>query len=106
MNTPAHIGRDFLAATCETDHATRRSVYDKCRLLNNSLLQATRFELPDNLDTYAEKVATRAFAIVDSDVESLKREFSEEQIYELTWAAILGSADARHQRTLDLLEGN
>lgn len=61
-------------------------------------------ELPADLRTYVDKVATHAYRITDEDVEALKRAgHSEDAIFEITAAAALGAAIMRLERGLIVL---
>lgn len=61
-------------------------------------------ELPADLRSYVEKVATHAYRIIDEDVDALRRAgHSEDAIFEITAAAALGAAIFRLERGLIVL---
>ena len=61
-------------------------------------------ELPADLRSYVDKVATHAYRITDEDVEALKRAgHGEDAIFEITAAAALGAAIMRLERGLIVL---
>jgi alkylhydroperoxidase family enzyme len=62
--------------------------------------------LPEVLRPYLEKVARYAYKVTDKDVDRLKAAgYSEDELFELTVCAALGSGLARLEKTVALLNG-
>jgi alkylhydroperoxidase family enzyme len=60
--------------------------------------------VPQEVEAYVDKVALHAYKVVDADVEALKEGgLSEDEIFELTVAAAVGSALVRLDRGLAAL---
>lgn len=56
-------------------------------------LGEARTPVPEELTAYVDKVALHAYKVVDGDVEELKEAgYSEDEIFEVTVAAAIGSA--------------
>lgn len=63
-------------------------------------------QLPEPLRPYLEKVNRYAYKITDKDVTRLKEAgYDENELFELTVCASLGSALARLEKTMALLNG-
>lgn len=63
-------------------------------------------EIPEELETYVEKVGKHAYKVTDEDVEGLlKAGYSEDAVFEITLAAVVGAGLARWERGLAALEG-
>lgn len=63
-------------------------------------------EVPEDLRPYLEKVTMNAYKVTDKDVDRLKAAgYSEDELFELTISAALGSGLARLEKTMDLLSG-
>jgi alkylhydroperoxidase family enzyme len=61
--------------------------------------------LPEDLRPYLEKVTRYAYKVTDKDVVRLKAAgYSEDELFELTVCAALGSGLARLEKTMALLE--
>lgn len=89
---------------------TRRAVEDTPGQLDHSVRRAIvngdGAGIPPDLVAYVAMVRERAHAIVDADVESLKRAgYTEDQIFEATAAAALGAALHRLDRGMAALRG-
>lgn len=64
-------------------------------------------EVPEDLQRYVKKTALYAYRVLDKDIDSLKDGGrSEDEIFEATLAAILGSNLARLEKGLALVEGD
>ncbi len=62
--------------------------------------------LPEALRPYLEKVTRYAYKVTDKDVTRLKSAgYSEDELFELTICAALGSGLARLEKTMALLDG-
>lgn len=60
--------------------------------------------LPEALRPYLEKVSKHAYEVTDKDVREIKAAgYSEDEIFELTVCAALGSGLARLEKTMDLI---
>lgn len=62
-------------------------------------------EIPEALRDYVDSIALHAYRITDEDVASLGREWSEDEIFEVSVAAALGAGLARLERGLAILRG-
>ena len=60
----------------------------------------TNTALPDNLDRWVSKVAQHAYKTTDEDVDALKGDYSQDEIFELTIAAAASAAHARFERAI------
>src|SRR5690348_13282013 len=66
---------------------------------------ASASEVPEDLQSYVQKIIKYAYKVTDEDVQLLLRAgYSEEQIFELTVSAALGAGLARLKRGLESLE--
>jgi alkylhydroperoxidase family enzyme len=59
---------------------------------------------PTALVTLVEKVRSRAWSVTDQDVDALRDQYTEEQLFEIIVAAAFGAADERLQAALRALE--
>lgn len=85
-----------------SDPQLRQAVVTRAR---ESAHGATSTALPDHLTGYVDKVALHAYKVTDGDVDSLKASgHSEDEIFELTIAAAVGSALERLELGLNALE--
>ncbi|VAW39561.1 hypothetical protein MNBD_CHLOROFLEXI01-1860, partial [hydrothermal vent metagenome] len=65
--------------------------------------QRAAVKLPEDLRPYLEKVSKHAYKVTDNDVQQIKAAgYSEDEIFELTVCAALGSGLARLEKTLAL----
>ena len=63
-------------------------------------------DLPEPLRPYLEKVSKHAYKVTNKDIENLKAAgYSEDEIFELTICAALGSGLARLEKTMVLING-
>jgi hypothetical protein len=49
-------------------------------------------ELPPELAAYVDKIERHAYKVTDDEVAALKRNYSEDQLFEITVAAAVGAA--------------
>ena len=63
-------------------------------------------ELPEALRPYIDKIIFNAYKVTDKDVNHLMSAgYSEDELFELTVSAALGSGLARMEKTMELLGG-
>jgi len=60
-------------------------------------------EIPEKLRAYVDAVALHAYRITDEDVAELRREASEDTVFEVSVAAAVGAGLARLERGLAIL---
>jgi alkylhydroperoxidase family enzyme len=94
LNGPGHSSSEL-----------RNAVADYARAV--SLEEAgDRSKISPELFPYLDKVSLYAYKVLDREVDALKaRDFSEDEIFELTVSAALGAGLARLERGLALLDG-
>lgn len=69
-------------------------------------VNTTPGEIPTNLTTYLDKVTRAAYKVTDKDISQLKEAgYSEEEIYEITLSAAVGSGLGRMKQGLVALRG-
>ena len=78
-------------------------------MTSNALRQAVAGATPpQDLARLVEKIRTRAYTVTDQDLDALRSSYSEDQIFEIVVAAVIGTArdqlNAAH-RALLLDEG-
>jgi alkylhydroperoxidase family enzyme len=59
---------------------------------------------PVELMALVEKIRTRAYTVTDQDVDSLRSQFTEDQLFEIIVAAAFGAAQERLASALRALE--
>ncbi len=62
-------------------------------------------EIPRTLQAYVDAIALHAHRITGEDVAALRREWSEDAIFEVSVAAAVGAGLARLERGLAILRG-
>jgi hypothetical protein len=62
-------------------------------------------EIPETLRAFVDAVALHAWRITDEDVAALRREWSEDAVFEVSVAASVGAGLARLERGLAILRG-
>ncbi len=92
-----------LAGPGHADTALRQAVAARAGELSGG--DKAEQTLPDPLGAWVDKVAMHAYKTLDSDVETLKQSYSEDQIFELTIAAATGAAHTRFERALAAITG-
>jgi alkylhydroperoxidase family enzyme len=60
---------------------------------------------PSELAALVRKIRDRPYAVSDSDVDALRRHYSEDQLFELLVAAAVGAAEDRLNAALAALDG-
>jgi alkylhydroperoxidase family enzyme len=98
-----HLIDSVLAGPGHADPALRQAVAARASELSGGGKAAQT--LPDPLGAWVEKVAKHAYKTLDSDVETLKQSYSEDQIFELTIAAATGAAHTRFELALAAIIG-
>lgn len=63
-----------------------------------------RGEPPDELRALVEKIRRHAYQVTDEDLAALRDRYSEDQLFELIVATVLGAADDRLRAALRALE--
>ncbi len=64
-----------------------------------------RGEAPERLAELVEKIRKHAYKVTDEDLDALRAHYSEDELFELIVAAVLGAADERLRAGLAALEG-
>ncbi|MFT3770419.1 MAG: hypothetical protein QM820_33750 [Minicystis sp.] len=65
---------------------------------------AARGEPPADLGALVEKIRRHAYAVTDEDLASLRDRYTEDQLFELVVATVIGAADDRLRAGLRALE--
>ena len=73
-----------------TPSATRRAIADGAP--------------PNDLAALVEKIRSRAYTVTDADVDALRRQYSEDQLFEIIIAAAFGAAAERLAAARKVLE--
>jgi len=69
-------------------------------------VNTTPGEIPANLATYLDKVTRAAYKVTDKDISQLKEAgYAEDEIYEITLSAAVGSGLGRMKQGLMALRG-
>lgn len=63
-----------------------------------------RGEPPEELRALVDKIRRHAYQVTDEDLDALRGRYSEDQIFELVVAGVLGAADLRLRAGLKALE--
>jgi hypothetical protein len=86
-------------------NATASAVFDGDGETPSELRRAVASgEAPSNLAPLAEKIRSRAFTVTDADIDALRGQYSEDQLFELIVAATLGAASERLAAALRAME--
>ena len=86
-------------------NATEAAVFDGSGETPSELRRAlAKGEAPPNLVLLVEKIRSRAHSITDTDLESLRAHYSDDQLFELIVAATYGAASERLAAALRALE--
>ena len=59
---------------------------------------------PPNLATLVQKIRSRAYTVTDADIEGLRGQFSDDQLFEIIVAATFGAASERRTAAFRALE--
>jgi alkylhydroperoxidase/carboxymuconolactone decarboxylase family protein YurZ len=62
-------------------------------------------EIPESLRAYVDSIVLHAYRITDEDIAALRREWSEDEIFEVSVATAVGAGLARLERGLSILRG-
>ena len=93
---------DRLAAL---QRATHHTVLEGPGVADRSIRsQVALGQPPPELAALVQKIRDHAYRVTDADLDALRRQFSEDQLFELIVAAALGAAEHRLQRALAVLE--
>lgn len=63
-----------------------------------------RGEPPEDLRVLVEKIRRHAYKVTDEDIAALRARYSEDQVFEMVVATIVGAADERLRAGLRALE--
>jgi len=63
-----------------------------------------RGEPPEELRALVDKIRRRAYEVTDEDLDALRARYSEDEIFELVVATVVGAADLRLRAGLKALE--
>ena len=86
-------------------HATAAAVFDGDGETSCELRRAVaRGEAPPSLAALVEKIRSRACSITDADIDALRGEYSDDQLFEVIVAATVGAASERVAAALRALE--
>jgi hypothetical protein len=86
-------------------NATEAAVLDGVGDTPSELRRAlARGEAPPNLAPLVEKIRSRAYTVTDADVDGLRAQYSDDQLFELIVAATFGAASERLGAALQALE--
>lgn len=89
-----------------TERSLRRAVAARAAALGGGPPAAeTQEEIPESLRAYVDTVALHAWRITGEDIAALGREWSEDEIFEVSVAAAVGAGLARLERGLSILRG-
>jgi hypothetical protein len=86
-------------------NATASAVFDRDGETANELRRAVaRGEAPPDLAPLVQKIRSRAYTITDRDLDALRGQYSDDQLFELIVAATFGAASERRAAALRALE--
>jgi len=86
-------------------NATASAVFNTAGATACELRRAVaRGEAPSNLASLVEKIRTRAFTVADEDLDALRGQYSDDELFEIIVAAAFGAARARLDAALRALE--
>lgn len=63
-----------------------------------------RGEAPSDLAPLVQKIRSRAYTVSDADIDALRNQYSDDQLFEVIVAATLGAASERLDAALRALE--
>ena len=61
--------------------------------------------VPDDLAAYVEKVRRHAYKVTDAEVEALRRDYSDDELFEVTVATAVDAGFSRLDVVLDAMGG-
>jgi len=90
-------------------NATASAIFGANAITTAALREAVaRGELPtgvgSNLARLVDKIRSRAYTVIDDDVDALRRQFSDDELFELIIAAAFGAARERLDAARRVLE--
>lgn len=89
----------------ELKEATRAAVLSGPGMTSVELRQAlARGEAPEDLRELVETIRRHAYKVTDEDIAALRARYSEDQVFEIVVATIVGAADERLRAGLRALE--
>jgi len=98
--------RAVLESQGVTERSLRRAVAARAAALGGGPVpEASSGEIPESLRAYVDTIALHAHRITDEDIVALGREWSEDEIFEVSVAAAVGAGLARLERGLSILRG-
>lgn len=96
--------RAVLESQGVTERSLRRAVAARAAALGGGpAADETAGEIPESLRAYVDAVALHAWRITDEDIAALGREWSEDEIFEVSVATAVGAGLARLERGLSIL---
>jgi hypothetical protein len=97
--------RAVLESQGVTERSLRRAVAARAAALAGGPPEETPEEIPESLRAYVDSIALHAHRITDEDIAALGREWSEDEIFEVSVATAVGAGLARLERGLAILRG-
>lgn len=98
--------RAVLESQGVTERSLRQAVAARAAALGGGPpAEGTAGEIPEALRAYVDSVALHAWRITDEDIAALGREWSEDEIFEVSVATAVGAGLARLERGLSILRG-
>jgi len=86
-------------------NATKGAVFDGGGQTPSELRRAVGTgAAPPNLATLVQKIRSRAYTVTDADIEGLRGQFSDDQLFEIIVAATFGAASERRMAAFRALE--
>jgi hypothetical protein len=85
-----------------TEPSLRQAVAARAAALGGGTAAGTG-EIPESLRAYVDSVSLHAYRITDEDIAALGREWSEDEIFEVSVTAAVGAGLARLERGLAIL---
>src|SRR5262245_26274204 len=86
-------------------NATQAAVFDGSGKTPSDLRRAVaKGAAPPNLALLVEKIRSRAYTVTDADIDVLRGQFSDDQLFEIIVAATVGAASERLTAALRALD--
>jgi hypothetical protein len=107
LPTPSAAGYDAAVREDldELKEGTRAAVLSGPGMTSVELRQAlARGEPPEDLRALVETIRRHAYKVTDEDIAALRARYSEDQVFEIVVATIVGAADERLRAGLRALE--
>lgn len=77
-------------------NATASAVFDSDGKTSSELRRAvSRGEAASNLGPLVQKIRSRAYTVTDADIDALRSQYSDDQLFELIVSATFGAASER-----------